>query len=154
MVINSNDVIGDHAWIWRADHGAGSGWDQNKATNGLIVNGRNVSYYGLFVEHFQEDQVLWNGDNGTAPTFSSARCPTIRPPVRLAARQRQGWPGYKVADSVKSHDAWGLGIYCVFSNDNIYADTAVEAPKSPDVKFHHVLIFRLSARRPTAASTA
>ncbi len=38
----------------------------------------------------------------------------------------KGWPGYKVADTVKTHEAWGLGIYCVFKQDNIYADNAVE----------------------------
>ena len=144
VVINSNDVIGDHAWIWRADHGAGSGWDANKSTNGLIVNGNNVIYYGLFVEHFQEDQTLWNGDNGRV-YFYQCEMP-YDPPTQTAWQHGtvKGWPGYKVADSVKSHEAWGLGIYCVFDHDAIYSDNAVEAPKAPGVLFHHVLTFRLS----------
>ena len=41
--INSNDVIGDHFWIWRADHGTGVGWTSNTAANGLVVNGNNVT---------------------------------------------------------------------------------------------------------------
>lgn len=144
VVINSSDVIGDHAWIWRADHGAGSGWDANKSTNGLVVNGANVTYYGLFVEHFQEDQTLWNGDNGRV-YFYQCEMP-YDPPTQDAWKHGtvKGWPGYKVADNVKTHEAWGLGIYCVFNHDSIYADTAVEAPKAPGVLFHHVLTFRLS----------
>jgi hypothetical protein len=144
VVINSNDVVGDHAWIWRADHGAGSGWDANKSTNGLIVNGNNVIYYGLFVEHFQEDQTLWNGENGRT-YFYQCEMP-YDPPTQSAWQHGsvKGWPGYKVADSVKTHEAWGLGIYCVFDHDAIYSDNAVEAPKSPGVLFHHVLTFRLS----------
>lgn len=31
LVINSHDVIIDHAWIWRADHGNGVGWDWNQS---------------------------------------------------------------------------------------------------------------------------
>ena len=45
--INSNDTIIDHTWIWRADHGAGVGWDSNLSANGLVVNGNNVTAYGL-----------------------------------------------------------------------------------------------------------
>jgi hypothetical protein len=144
VVINSNDVIGDHAWIWRADHGAGSAWNENKSTNGLIVNGRNVTYYGLFVEHFQENQTLWNGENGRV-YFYQCEMP-YDPPTQDDWKHgsAKGYPGYKVADTVKKHEAWGLGIYCVFKQDNIYADTAVEAPTSPDIHFHHVLTFRLS----------
>jgi hypothetical protein len=144
VIINSNDVIGDNAWIWRADHGSGVGWDQNKSANGLIVNGRNVTYYGLFVEHFQQDQVLWNGENGRTYFFQCEM--PYDPPAQEAWTHGtvKGYPGYKVADNVKSHEAWGVGIYCVFNHDNIYSDTAVEAPQSSDVKFHHVLIFRLS----------
>nr|WP_033365438.1 ricin-type beta-trefoil lectin domain protein [Dactylosporangium aurantiacum] len=35
--VNSNHVIGDHMWIWRADHGNGGtvGWNTNTAANGL-----------------------------------------------------------------------------------------------------------------------
>ncbi len=144
VIINSSDVVGDHAWIWRADHGAGAGWDANKSTNGLIVNGANVSYYGLFVEHFQENQTLWNGEGGHV-YFYQCEMP-YDPPTQndWMHGTTKGWPGYKVADSVKNHEAWGLGIYCVFNKDSIYADTAVEAPKTPGVQFHHVLIFRLS----------
>jgi len=54
LVVNSNNVIGDHMWLWRADHTYGVGWDSNTAANGLIVNGNNVTMYGLFVEHYQQ----------------------------------------------------------------------------------------------------
>ena len=52
--INSNNVIGDDLWLWRADHGNGVGWTSNTAQNGLVVNGDNVTMYGLFVEHYQQ----------------------------------------------------------------------------------------------------
>lgn len=60
-----NDAVVDHTWIWRADHGEHTGWDANTSRNGIVVNGDRVSCYGLFVEHFQEHDVLWNGEDGT-----------------------------------------------------------------------------------------
>ena len=53
VVVNSNNTIIDQTWIWRADHGDNTGWDKNTANNGLVVNGDNVTSYGLFIEHFQ-----------------------------------------------------------------------------------------------------
>ncbi|MCL2796697.1 MAG: hypothetical protein FWD58_01400, partial [Firmicutes bacterium] len=93
LQINSNNVIVDHSWIWRADHGmtdlklgvpigqvtSGShpayaalnadrqksvGWEMNTSRFGLLVSGDNVTVYGLFVEHFQEYQTLWLGEHG------------------------------------------------------------------------------------------
>ncbi|HTJ72130.1 MAG TPA: ricin-type beta-trefoil lectin domain protein, partial [Actinospica sp.] len=64
LVVNSNNVIGDDLWLWRADHGNNGtvGWTTNTAANGLVVNGTNVTMYGLAVEHYQAVQVQWNGN--------------------------------------------------------------------------------------------
>lgn len=69
--INSDDTLVDHTWIWRADHGEGVGWDLNTSENGLVVNGNNVAIYGLFVEHHQKFQVLWNGNGGRTYFYQS-----------------------------------------------------------------------------------
>src|ERR1700688_2593380 len=69
--INSNDTLVDHTWIWRADHGAGVGWELNISENGLVVNGNQVTIYGLFVEHHQQFQVLWKGNGGRTYFYQS-----------------------------------------------------------------------------------
>ncbi|PYO45902.1 MAG: coagulation factor 5/8 type domain-containing protein, partial [Gemmatimonadetes bacterium] len=71
LEINSHDVIGDHLWLWRADHGNGVGWTSNTAANGLVVNGNDVTMYGLFVEHYQQHQVQWNGNGGRTYLFQN-----------------------------------------------------------------------------------
>src|SRR5262249_25588785 len=53
LVINSRHVVGDQLWIWRADHGEGASWNVNPTRNGLVVNGDDVTIYGLFNEHHQ-----------------------------------------------------------------------------------------------------
>lgn len=137
VIINSNDVIGDHAWLWRADHGNQVGWNTNKSDNGLIVNGNNVTFYGLFAEHFQKECTLWNGDNGRT-YFYQCELP-YDPPTQSEYRHDavNGWPGYKVSENVKTHEAWGLGVYCFYNNDDIVCDNAYEVPKTSDVKIHH-----------------
>jgi hypothetical protein len=43
ITINSNNVVGDNFWLWRADHGSGAGWNANTNRNGLIVNRNDVT---------------------------------------------------------------------------------------------------------------
>ena len=142
--VNSNDTIIDHTWIWRADHGTGVGWTSNTAANGLVVNGNNVTAYGLFVEHYQEYQVLWNG-NGGRTYFYQSEIPYDPPdqPSYTSAPGVNGWASYKVADGVTSHEAWGLGIYSVFRKPNVVLTRAIEVPKNPNVKFHDIITVKL-----------
>lgn len=144
LEVNSNDTIIDHTWIWRADHGRGVGWTVNPSANGLVVNGNNVTAYGLFVEHHQQFQVLWNG-NGGRTYFYQSEIP-YDPPNQASytsAPGTDGWASYKVADNVKTHEAWGLGIYSVFTYPNVVLTRAVEVPKRNGVGFHHIITVAL-----------
>ncbi len=144
LEINSNDTIVDHTWIWRADHGAEVGWTKNPSANGLVVNGNNVTIYGLFVEHHQQFQVLWNGDRGRT-YFYQSEIP-YDPPDQASytsAPGTNGWASYKVADSVGDHEAWGLGIYSVFRHPDVVLSRAIEVPRKPGVRFHHMITVAL-----------
>lgn len=144
LEINSNDTIVDHTWIWRADHGAEVGWTNNLSTNGLVVNGSNVTIYGLFVEHHQQFQVLWNGERGRT-YFYQSEIP-YDPPDQASytsAPGVKGWASYKVADGVKQHEAWGLGVYSVFRHPYVDLTRAIEVPRAPGVRFHHMITVAL-----------
>jgi hypothetical protein len=145
LVVNSSNVIGDHMWLWRADHGTGVGWTDNTAANGLVVNGDDVTMYGLFVEHFQQYDTLWNG-NGGRTYFYQNEMP-YDPPDQASwssAPGTQGWASYKVADSVTSHEAWGAGSYSYFdANPETVASRAFEVPDTPGVKFHALVTVSL-----------
>jgi F5/8 type C domain len=144
LVVNSNNTIIDHIWAWRADHGNGAGWTTNPADTGLVVNGSNVMAYGLFVEHFQKYNVVWNGNGGKTIFFQNE---LPYDPPSAAAWSHDGMTGYaayKVGDSVTSHEAWGLGSYCVFTADpSIAAYHSFETPRNANVKFHDVLTVSL-----------
>ena len=50
-------------------------------------------------------------------------------------------PPTRCADKVKTHEAWGLGVYAFFHGGGT-VDSAIEAPDVPGVKIHHALTFR------------
>jgi hypothetical protein len=147
LEINSNDVIIDHTWIWRADHGNGVGWNKNRCANGLVVNGNNVTIYGLFNEHFQEYQTLWNGNGGRVYFYQSEMPYDPPTPEAWCHNGVNGYASYKVSDHVTSHEAWGLGIYNVFYDAPVAVDNAIEAPPSLETSFHHMIIFWLNGNK-------
>jgi hypothetical protein len=144
LVVNSNNVIGDHLWIWRADHGSGVGWTTNTAANGLVVNGNDVTMYGLFVEHFQQSQVVWNGNGGRTYFFQNEL--PYDPPDQAAWMNgsTRGYPAYKVGDNVTAHEAWGLGSYCYFNVDpSVVEEHSFEVPNRSGVRFHDMVTVSL-----------
>lgn len=142
LQINSNDVLLDHSWVWRADHGDGVGWDVNTADTGVIVNGDNVTAHGLFVEHYQKNNVVWNGNGGRTYFFQNEM--PYDPPDQAAWGENGGWAAYKVGDQVTDHEGWGLGSYCYFNvNPSITAARSFEVPENPGVKFHDMVTVSL-----------
>ena len=140
VTINSNNVLTDNTWYWRADHGAGVGWTSNMSNSGLIVNGNNVTAYGLFVEHHQQYQTLWNG-NGGSTYFYQSELP-YDPPNQAAWEEsagHDGYPSYKVSDSVTTHSGEGLGVYAVFDNGGVSEEDAFETPTAAGVSMHHLV---------------
>jgi hypothetical protein len=146
LIVNADNVILDHIWSWRADHGNGVGWTENTADTGLIVNGDNVIAYGLFVEHYQKYEVIWNGENGRTIMFQNEM--PYDPPSQAAWRDGDvlGYAAYKVADHVQNHEAWGMGSYCYFNvGPDIHASRAFEVPVTEGVKLHSILTVFLNA---------
>jgi len=147
IIINSDDVIGDDFWVWRADHGDGVGWELNRCDNGLIVNGDDVTIYGLFVEHFNEYQTLWNGENGKV-YFYQTELPYDVPSQEAWMSNNgtvNGYASYKVADTVKNHELYGAGLYTYFTDADVVENSPIEVPNTPNVKIKHATTVHLNA---------
>jgi hypothetical protein len=144
--INSNNVVADQIWIWRADHGAGAAWTANPTKNGLVVNGNNVTIYGLFNEHHEQYQTLWNGNGGRVYFYQSEMPYDVPDQSSWMSGTTNGYASYKVADTVTSHEAWGLGVYSYFRDAAVKADSAIEAPSARGVKFHNLTTIWLSGQ--------
>ena len=158
LQVNSDNVLIDHTWVWRADHGVegfnssdgtfgdNERWRTNIGRNGLVVTGDNVTATGLFVEHFQEYNTIWNGENGRVILYQNEL--PYDPPTQAdwtTPDGTLGWAGYKVGDKVKKHQMWGGGVY-VFNRNNpdIVTENGYEVPKTPGVKLIHVMTKNLS----------
>ena len=144
LQVNANHVVLDDIWAWRADHGTGVGWTENTADTGVVVNGDDVNATGLFVEHYQKYNVIWNGERGRTIFFQN-ELPYDAP--NQAAWQHDGslgWAAYKVADTVKSNELWGGGSY-IFTNvdPTLHASRGFEVPVTPGVKLHDILTVNL-----------
>jgi hypothetical protein len=130
LVVDSNNVILDDIWAWRADHGNGVGWTSNTADTGVVVNGDHVTAYGLFVEHYQKFETIWNGTDGTDIFFQNEM--PYDPPSQEAWMEApgvDGWAAFKLSDTVASFSGYGMGSYSFFNQGvNIYAAHAFEVP--------------------------
>lgn len=114
--VQSNNVIGDNLWLWRADHtvaGTTTSPTQLPTDHGIVVDGDNVIMYGLFCEHTSKTLTVWNGEAGQV-YFYQSELPYD------ATEDSFGEPGYKsysVSEGVQSHTAKGIGVYTNFFND-------------------------------------
>jgi hypothetical protein len=140
LIVNSDNVLLDDIWAWRADHGNGVGWTSNTADTGVIVNGNDITAYGLFVEHYQKYEVIWNGENGRTIFFQNEM--PYDPPDQVSWKNDDvnGYAAYKVADSVMTHEAWGMGSYCYFNvGPDIHSAHGFEVPDTAGVQLHDIL---------------
>jgi hypothetical protein len=141
LVVDRPNVILDDIWAWRADHGAGVGWTSNVADTGVVVNGSNVTAYGLFVEHYQKYQVIWNGQGGTDIFFQNEM--PYDPPSQaawMATPAQDGYPAFLVTPQVASFQGYGMASYCFFElGIPLQASTAFQVPGTPGIQMHDLL---------------
>jgi hypothetical protein len=141
LIVNADNAILDDVWAWRADHGTGVGWTSNRADTGVVVNGDNVTAYGLFVEHYQKFDVVWNGQNGE-DVFLQNEMPYDPPsqPAWMSSPTTDGYAAFLVSPNVTRFQGYGMGSYSFFNQGvPIFATQAFQSPHSPGVQFHDVL---------------
>jgi fibronectin type 3 domain-containing protein len=136
MEIDSDNVILDNIWAWRADHGAGATpiWTGNAAQNGVVVNGDNVTALGLAVEHFEQTQTQWNGNGGETIFYQSEIPYDVPSQAAWMNGSANGYASYSVSSGVTSHTAYGVGVYSNFTQSlPIIEDNAITVPNLPNV---------------------
>ena len=142
LLDNASGSIIDNIWGWRADHGNAVGWTVNTGDTGLVVTGDNVTAYGLFVEHYQKNEVIWSGQGGTDIFFQNEL--PYDPPNQSAWNEsptQDGYPSFLVTSKVRSFQGYGMGSYVVFiqTSATLFDDETYQAPHSPGVQFHDLL---------------
>ncbi|MGB6455555.1 MAG: adenylyl cyclase [Streptosporangiaceae bacterium] len=147
LLVNSSQVILDDIWAWRADHGNGVGWTDNVGKTGVEVNGNDVIAYGLFVEHYEQSQVIWNGTDGEDIFFQNEM--PYDPPSQAAWMENSttdGYPAVQITHQAAGFTGYGMGSYSFFNQGvQIFATSAFEVDNTPGVQLHDLLTIFLNA---------
>jgi Malectin domain len=145
LEIDSNNVILDDIWAWRADHGADASWTGNVAEHGLVINGDNVTALGLAVEHYEQNQVVWNGEGGETIFYQSEFPYDVPSQAAWLQGNTNGYASYYVSPQVSTHQAYGLGVYSYFNqNVDIVANSGIAVPVAAGVEITHAVTVFLS----------
>jgi hypothetical protein len=141
LLDNADNSIIDDVWAWRADHGNDVGWTENKGDTGLVVTGNDVTAYGLAVEHYQKNEVIWSGQGGTDVFFQNEL--PYDPPTQadwMASPGQDGYPAFRVTPNVRTFQGYGMGSYVVFidTTATLFNAEAFESPDTPGVQFHDI----------------
>ena len=141
LLDNADNSIIDDVWAWRADHGNDVGWTLNKGNTGLVVTGNDVTAYGLAVEHYQKNEVIWSGQGGTDIFFQNEL--PYDPPTQsdwMKSPSQDGYPAFLVTPNVRTFQGYGMGSYVVFidTTATLYDAEAFESPDTPGVQFHDI----------------
>ncbi|WP_433275549.1 hypothetical protein ACQPZA_30530 [Pseudonocardia xinjiangensis] len=84
---------------------------------------------GLFVEHYQRYEVIWNGERGRTVFFQNEKPYDVPDQASWIGPRGNGYAAYKVADEVTDHELWGGGVYSFFNaNPSVRVDRGFEVP--------------------------
>mmetsp|Transcript_22585 Transcript_22585/g.49087 ORF Transcript_22585/g.49087 Transcript_22585/m.49087 type:complete len:563 (-) Transcript_22585:1094-2782(-) len=134
LEVQSSDSIIDNTWAWRADHCVGGGSttpNELHVKHGIVVRGDNNIGYGLASEHTLGHNLIWSGENGKSYFYQA----------EIAYGINQTWAdqnqitGYKVDDSVTSHNAHGTGVYSFFRDHNVKLANGYQCPSGKEHDF-------------------
>jgi predicted heme/steroid binding protein len=113
-----------------------------------VVNGDDVTVYGLFVEHYQKYDTYWTGENGRMYFYQNEKAydvPTQDDWIGPDGNHH-GWAAYRVADHVKKHEAWGVGVYSVFNRTKefVLLENGIVTPEKGEIIIHYPFTVNLS----------
>ena len=93
-------------WAWRADHGNDVRLDREQRRHRVVVNGNDVTAYGLAVEHYQKSEVVWTGQGGTDVFFQNEL--PYDPPTQADWDKSATQLGYPAFVSLQRENLQGL----------------------------------------------
>ena len=106
-----------------------------------------MTAYGLVVEHYQKNEVVWSGQGGTDIFFQN-ELPYDVPSQSawMATASQDGYPAFLVSPNVRTFQGYGLGSYSVLQTRTLDIQDAMafQAPKAAGVQFHDVFTQFLS----------
>ena len=92
-------------------------------------------------EHFREYQTIWEGENGKI-IFYQCEIPYDVPDQESWMSHDgtvNGFASIRIADGVKQHESWGIGVYLYNRDAEVDLHCAMEAPEdAPGIRVHNI----------------
>ncbi len=129
--VSGDDCYMENTWIWRADHYYNATRfkdnSQNSADHGIIIDGDRFRAACLQVEHFDRENVIWNGNDGKLVMFQN-EMPYYGDSFNTPVLVING----------KGFQGWSIGIYCYFANSPVIVDHTIRITKNAsDAKIYN-----------------
>lgn len=129
--INSPHVVCDNIWLVRSDFFLEPFGGAPSCPTGARINGEDVIVYGMVCDNFSKDLLEWYGDKGQCYSFQGT--------FPFDAEYDYDMTGYLVnLNSVQTHTAYGLSLYCAFQNQ-IFVQEAISTPDGQGILFVNAL---------------
>jgi hypothetical protein len=105
-----------------------------------------VTAYGLFVEHYEKYEVIWNGKDGTDIFFQNEM--PYDPPDQaawMATPATKGYPAFLITHQAAGFHGYGMGSYTFFNRGvPVFSANAFEMANTPDSELRDVFTVFLS----------
>ena len=145
-LINQNYVLQNQAEIQATGGGTYTSTTWSEASNdyGVVVNGNDVTWEGIWLEHFKMTEATWNGQGGRVvflenelpftPPFTTDGVP---PSDWMLNANFDGYPSLVVSPSVTSFELTGFQSWSRFDNGCYCVVTSlITTPVRRHVTFH------------------
>jgi hypothetical protein len=151
ILLNQNYTILNQGQI-QTNNNSGDGytttnWTASSGNTGAVVNGDHDTWQGIWLEHFKQTEITWNGEHGDVTFLENERPLTVpfdtpgeigvQPHVWKMNAHFDGYPSLAVAPTVyhftlNGFQSWsrlGNGCYCNVTS-------VITTPVRPGVTFH------------------
>jgi hypothetical protein len=150
-LINQNDVLLNQAEI-QSNNNSGSGYTtinwpaESSSDYGVVVNGDNVTWEGIWLEHFKKTEATWNGNGGRViflenelPLTIPYSAPGVQPSFWMENSNFDGYPSLAVSSSVSSFKLVGMQSWSRFSSGcDCLVTSLITAPVKKHVSINDI----------------
>jgi hypothetical protein len=167
FLLNQDDTILNQGEI-QTNNNSGDGytdtnWTASDGSSGAIINGDHVSWQGIWLEHFKQTEITWNGEFGNVTFLQNERPLTVpfdipseigvQPHVWKMNADFDGYPVLAVAPTVRhfklhGFQSWsrlGNGCYCNVTS-------VITTPVAPGVTFHGLFTGEILGSTPSGTT--
>ena len=170
----TNDILinQDHTILnqgeYQTNNNSGDGytttnWTATSGNTGAIVNGDDATWQGIWLEHFKQTEISWNGEYGNVTFLQNERPLTVpfdtpgeigvQPHVWMMNANFDGYPSLAVAQGVSHFTLNGFQSWSRLGNGcDCNVTSVITTPVTPGVTFHALFTGEILGSTPAGTT--